>query len=358
MNETLKRIELPKPEEILDELPLSADLEADVAGHRGALREILDGRSDKMIMIAGPCSAWPQEAVLEYAEKIVPLAQEVHDRIMVVMRGYIQKPRTTIGWTGPLVQPDPYGEPDISAGIRYCRKMLLEVVRMGLPVADEMLFTHNGGYFDDVLSYLAVGARSAEDSEHRYIASALDVPVGIKNPTSGNSGIGINSLIAAQSGHTFAHSGYQITSDGNPYAHLILRGGLSNNGATETNYSTEKMDEALRIMGDKVRNPAIVMDASHDNCRDPLTGKKDHRRQSAVVASTLDSMEENPLVALHLKGWMIESFLEEGAQSAEKLRRDELTYGVSITDPCISLEQFASLAHSTYDRLDKMNRGR
>jgi 3-deoxy-7-phosphoheptulonate synthase len=305
-----------------------------------------------MIMIAGPCSAWPSEAVLEYAESLATIARQVHDRILVVMRGYIQKPRTTIGWPGPLVQPDPYEKPDIARGIRYCRKMLLEVGRMGLPVADEMLFTHNGGYFDDVLSYLAVGARSAEDSEHRYIASSLDIPVGIKNPTSGNFRIGVNSLIAAQSGHTFAHDGYQMTSPGNPYAHLVLRGGESG-----PNYSTASLEDAMAIMNRTgLKNAAVVVDASHDNCRDPDTGKKDPIRQSVVVNSTLDSMEENELAAKHLKGWMIESFLQEGSQDASKLAKEELVYGVSITDPCINLFQLTDLVYTTYDRLGAKKR--
>jgi 3-deoxy-7-phosphoheptulonate synthase len=343
MNE---RIKLPTPEQILSELPLDVELQAKIAGHREEIKKILDGRSGRMIMIAGPCSAWPSEAVLEYAEGLAKVAQEVRDKIMIVMRGYIQKPRTTVGWPGPLVQPDPYEPPDIARGIRYCRKMLLEVGRMGLPVADEMLFTHNGGYFDDVLSYLAVGARSAEDSEHRYITSSLDMPVGIKNPTSGNTKIGVNSLVSAQSGHTFAHSGNQVTSSGNPYAHLILRGG--ENGP---NYSTEAIEDAAMMMTrKKLVNPAIIVDASHDNAK-TSTGEKDCRMQVEVVARTLTSMKESELVRKYLKGWMVESFLEAGKQDTAKVPKDKLVYGLSITDPCINLDLLEGQLQGMYKRM-------
>lgn len=341
---------LPTPEQILTELPLDDKTAEMVLGHRKAINDILEGRDDRVIMIAGPCSAWPNDAVLECAESFARIAEEVRDRILLVFRGYIQKPRTAVGWSGPLVYPDPYGEADIAAGIRYCRKMLIDIAKLGLPIADEMLFTHNLGYFEGLLSYVALGARSAEDSEHRYLASALDVPIGIKNPTSGNSGIGVNSLIAAQSSHTFTYNRSQVTSSGNPYAHLILRGGLLNNGQTVTNYSTEQMEEAIRIMTGKVKNPALIVDGSHDNCRDPQTGKKDHRRQADVVFSTLNSMEASALVARHFGGWMLEAFLREGAQDATKIPRYDLVYGKSITDPCLGLEQFKALIHSTYDR--------
>jgi 3-deoxy-7-phosphoheptulonate synthase len=348
-----ERIKLPSAEQILSELPLSQELADKTEASRKDIRDIIAGRSERKIMIVGPCSASPSEAVLEFAEKIMPIARSVREKVVMVLRVYIQKPRTTVGWPGPLVQPDPYSAPDMPKGIRLCRKMNLDVLKIGLPLADEMLFTHNSGYFDDLLSYLAVGARSAEDSEHRYQASSLSIPIGIKNPTSGNSGIGVNSLIAAQSGHTFPHAGYQVTSRGNPYAHLILRGGIANNGETETNYSTEKMEDALSKMGNKVKNPAIIVDASHDNCRDPKTGKKDHRKQLDVVASTLDSMERSEPVARNLKGWMVESFLVEGSQDATKVKREDLTYGMSITDPCISLAQFEDIMGATYERLSK-----
>jgi 3-deoxy-7-phosphoheptulonate synthase len=347
-----EKIRLPEPDEILSELPADEQLTGQIHGFRDEIKEILDGRSQRLIMIAGPCSAWPSEAVLEFADMLRPIADEVRDKILIVMRGYIQKPRTALGWPGPLVQPDPYEKPDIARGIRYCRKMLLEVNKMGLPVADEMLFTHNGGYFDDILSYLAVGARSAEDSEHRYIASSLDIPVGIKNPTSGNHRVGINSIVAARSGHTFAHNGYQITSNGNPHAHLILRGG--ERGA---NYSTASLEESIGIMEKAgLNNPSVVVDASHDNCKDPESGKKDPKRQITVVKSTLDSMEESEPVSSNFKGWMIEAFLGEGSQNAEKLARDQLEYGVSITDPCIDIHAMAQLAYSTHDRLHLMKK--
>jgi 3-deoxy-7-phosphoheptulonate synthase len=332
MSPNEKAIKLPTPEQILNEYPLLDKQAAVVEEGRNDIKEILDGRSGRKLLIVGPCSAWPQEAVIDFARRLAPVAEKVKDRILVVMRGYIQKPRTIKGWTGPLVQPDPYESSDIGKGIRYCRNMLLQVLNTGLPVADEMLFTHNGGYFDDILSYLAIGARSSEDSEHRYVASALDIPVGIKNPTSGNAEIGVNSLIAAQSGHTFAMGGYQVESSGNPYAHLILRG-----GSEGPNYSLEAIENAAKRMSGKVKNPAIVVDVSHDNCKDSA-GKKDHMLQPSIIRSTIESMRRSPTVARYLKGWMVEAFLADGNQNHEKVPKDQLVYGQSITDSCISFE--------------------
>jgi 3-deoxy-7-phosphoheptulonate synthase len=350
---------LPTPEEILRELPLDDKIAQMVLEHREAIKRILRGEDDRMIMIAGPCSAWPNEAVLEYAESVARIAEEVRDKILLVFRGYIQKPRTTVGWTGPLIYPDPYGEADIAAGIRYCRKMLIEVAKLGLPIADEMLFLNNLGHFEGLLSYVAVGARNTESAVHRGFASALDIPTGMKNPTSGNLVIGINSVMAAQTPQSFPHNHLQIDTSGNSYAHFISRGGLLDDGQVVTNYSTAQLEEANRIMiGRMVKNPGTIVDGSHDHCRDPQTGKKDHRRQVDVVRSTLDSMEASAVVAGHFKGWMLEAFLEEGAQDATKIPRDQLVYGKSITDPCLGLEQFRALAYSTYDRLGRVNRNR
>jgi 3-deoxy-7-phosphoheptulonate synthase len=341
-------VKLPSAESIREELPLPAASAAKIADHNLILRNIFEGKDQRKILIVGPCSAWPQEAVLEYARRIKPISEQVRDQIIIVLRTYIQKPRTTIGWTGPLDQPDPHGSPNMLEGIRYCREMMLKVAEIGLPMADEMLITHNDGYFSDLLSYLALGARSAEDQEHRNLASSLDIPTGIKNPTSGDVRNGINGVIAVQNPHTFPHNGYQITSTGNPLGHLILRGGQKG-----PNYSFNDLVSARDFMKEmKIQNPSVVIDASHDNLRD-ANGKKDPANQPRIIDETLLSMSHNPELQRFVKGWMVESFLENGAQK-DSTPRDQMVFGKSITDPCISLDDFTPQIYTMHTQLRRM----
>ena len=257
-----------------------------------------------------------------------------------MLRTYLQKPRTTIGWLGPLNQPDPYAEADLEAGTFYCRKMMIKAVEMGYALADEALFTHNDSYFVDLLSWIAIGARSAEDQEHRIFASMIEHPVGLKNPTSGDLKIAINSVIAAQHPHVFAFQGQQIKTDGNPFAHLILRGG---NGTP--NHDTATLEKATEMLIDKkIENPSIIVDLSHDNSIDPDTGKKDPSRQGDVFKDVLSSMDNHAAINKSVKGFMAESFIMNGKQDATaKNKPEELNYGQSITDGCLGIEETKSL---------------
>ena len=327
---------LPKAEVVLQELPLAPEFNQQVTQDRIDIKNILEGKDDRKIMIIGPCSAWPSEAVLEYAEALKPTVDKVSDKFKIILRTYLQKPRTTTGWLGPVNQPNPFETPDLEAGTIYCRKMMIKAVEMGYALADEALFTHNDSYFVDLLSWVAIGARSAEDQEHRIFASMIDHPVGLKNPTSGNISIGINSVIAAQHSHVFAFHGKQIRTDGNEHSHLILRGG---NG--KPNYDIDSLNTAVNLLEEKnVLNPSVIVDASHDNSLDLSTGKKDPLIQGDVIINVLECMKKDEKINKAVKGFMVESFLKDGNQNATRFSSiEELEYGKSITDGCMGIEK-------------------
>jgi 3-deoxy-7-phosphoheptulonate synthase len=324
---------LPSPEEIIREAPLSLAAADGVMRAREEIKAVLDGRDKRLLVIVGPCSAWPSEAVLEYAELLRRQADALREDLLVVLRVYIQKPRTTRGWTGPVNQPDPFAPPDIAAGIRYARRLMVEVAEMGLPIADEALFTHNAKGFLELLSWVAIGARSSEDQEHRIWASAVSMPVGMKNPTSGCIHIGTNSVLAVQHPHVAVFDGHQVETGGNPYAHLVLRGGLK-----EPNYSVSDLYLARRMLREKgVNNPALLVDASHDNCR--VDGQKRPEVQVDVVRDVLESLCLRGELCDTVKGFCVESFLKAGAQSIDALVPDTVDRGgLSITDPCLGWE--------------------
>lgn len=325
--------QLPAASEVLGKLPLREDLAAQVEQDRQEIKDILAGKDDRKLLIIGPCSAWPDTAVVEYAKKLKPLAEQLSDKMKVVMRVYLQKPRTTVGWLGAMNQVDPLKAPDLEEGIYYCRKMMLDVLEVGLPIADEAVFTHNDGYVVDLLSWVAIGARSGEDQEHRIFASMIPHPVGIKNPTSGSISIAMNSLKAAQSPHVFGIHRQQVQTSGNPYAHLILRG-----GSKKPNYSFEKLEKVADKFDEvDLQNKALLVDASHENCLDE-NGQKHCELQPNVVFDVLESMEKDERVKSLVKGFMVESFIESGAQKVGSTL-DDLTYGKSITDPCIGWEE-------------------
>ncbi len=288
--------------------------------------------------MVGPCSAWPKQAVLEYAEKLLALNERVKSALKIVMRVYIQKPRTTKGWTGPVNQPDPLAYPDIEAGVRYTRDMMVKVIEMGLPIADEALFTHNAKGFIELLSWVAIGARSSEDQEHRIFASALDCAVGMKNPTHGSLAIAVNSIIAAQHPHVAVFDGFEVQTHGNLFAHLVLRG--DNNGP---NYGVDNLAAIKAFMDNNhIQNPAVMIDASHDNCL--VNGKKDYSQQSEVIFSVMNSLRERSELRSLVKGFMIESFLQEGNQKIDGKDPSAINMcGLSITDPCLSWEKTEEL---------------
>ncbi len=329
---------LPSAEEIINAYPLSAHGHARIAEDRQEVKNILALKDNRFLIIVGPCSAWPYEAVREYACKLKNLQDEVKDFLKIILRVYIQKPRTTKGWTGPVNQPDPFLAPDIEKGIAYSRKLMVEIVELGLAIADEAVFTHNARGFIELLSWVAIGARSAEDQEHRIFASAVDCAAGMKNPTNGALDIAVNSVIAAQHPHTAVLDGYQIETGGNEYAHLVLRGGSSG-----PNYDTVHLQKAAQLLSThRVKNPAILVDASHDNCK--VNGVKQYGRQTQVVREVLALLKNNRALSNAVKGFMIESFIKAGAQKVELCTSKTIDReGLSITDPCLSWEETDAL---------------
>lgn len=337
MNITIIK-KIPTAEEIIQLYPLSEAGHKQIIKDRQEVRDILAGRDNRILLIIGPCSAWPSEAALEYAVRLKKIADEVKDKIKIIMRVYIQKPRTTRGWTGPVNQPDPFQPPDISEGIKYCRRLMIKIIELGLPIADEALFTHNSKGFIELLSWVAVGARSVEDQEHRIFASAVECPVGMKNPTTGSIEIAVNGIVAAQFQHQAVFFGYQVETNGNPYAHLVLRGTMSG-----PNYGAEYLHEAAALFAkNKVQNPAILVDASHDNCR--VDGVKDCTLQPMVIKEVLATMSVNLELKKLVKGFMVESFIKTGAQKIEAMTAKTTDRaGLSITDPCLGWEDTENL---------------
>lgn len=329
---------LPPVEEIIQLYPLSDAGHEKIMHDRREIKHILEGKDDRLLMVVGPCSAWPKEAVLEYATRLAEINHTVKHALKIVMRIYIQKPRTTKGWTGPVNQPNPFAEPDIEAGIHYVREMMVKVVEMGLPIADECLFTHNARGFSELVSWFAIGARSSEDHEHRIFASAANCPVGMKNPTHGSIAIGVNSVVAAQHSHIAAIDRYAVQTLGNPHAHLVLRGCNQ-----QPNYSLAHLEEVKQhMLAHQVKNPAVMIDVSHDNCvRD---GKKDHRLQPEIIMEVMQYLQSRPDLRKLMKGFMVESYLKSGNQKLETCTASTIDLnGLSITDPCLGWEQTKAL---------------
>ncbi len=340
---------LPSADEIIAAAPISAESLNSVLRHREEVRRILRGEDKRFLVIVGPCSAWPSSAVIEYAKGLRVLADELSGSLKLVLRCYIQKPRTTKGWTGPVNQPDPFSPPDIAEGMLYSRRMMVEAIDLGLPLADEAVFTHNAKGFADLLTWVAIGARSSEDQEHRIWASAQEFPVGLKNPTGGSIGIGINSVLAAQSPHTAVFDGYQVETAGNENAHLIVRG-----GAKGPNYSLQDLHFARKRMEDTaVRHPSLLVDTSHDNCR--IDGVKRPEVQVDVVREVLANLQARPELMDMVRGFLIESFLKGGNQNPDHCGPDSIERGgLSITDPCLGWEQTEGLLRDMAARVSEL----
>lgn len=337
---------LPPIETIIREIPLPDDGYEKISRDRKEIKRIIAGEDERLLMIVGPCSAWPSEAVLEYARRLQMLNLQLSDVMKIVMRVYVQKPRTTNAWTGPVNQPDLFGLPDIEAGIRTVRHLMIDIINMGLPIADEALFTHNAKGFSELLSWIAIGARSSEDQEHRIFASSIDSAVGLKNPTHGAIDISVNSVVVAQHSHVAAFDGYEVRTDGNAYSHLVLRGC---NG--KPNYTLEHLHQVYeQIMKHHIKNPAVIIDASHDNAY--FEGKKDYRRQQQVVHETLDAISDRHHLKKLVKGFMLESFIKEGNQKVDPLQPETVDLGgLSITDPCLSWEATETLLQTVAERM-------
>jgi 3-deoxy-7-phosphoheptulonate synthase len=338
MNTKSKSIKIPSSDEIIASHPLSKQGYAQVEKDRNEIKDILAGKDERLILIVGPCSAWPSQAVVDYGEKLRALKDEVEKDIKLVMRVYIQKPRTTKGWTGPVNQPDPFKPADIAAGAMYARSLMVKLIEMGLPIADEAVFTHNARGFIELLSWCAIGARSTEDQEHRIFASAVDCAVGMKNPTSGSIKIGVNSVIAAQHEHTTVFDGYQVETAGNDFAHLVLRGGEAG-----PNFHLDDLYDARDTLKESgVKNPALIIDASHENSR--IRGSKDPEFQADVIREVMYNLIKHPELQGSVKGFMLESFIQTGSQKLSACTSENIDRtGLSITDPCLGWESTAQL---------------
>ena len=334
---------LPNPQEVKQEHPVT-DRMIKVKEKRDAeIKEVFDGTSSKFLLIIGPCSADHNEPVLEYISKLRKVEDEVSDKIIIVPRFYTNKPRTTgQGYKGMLHQPDPDAKPDMYKGLVAIRELHLAALRdYDFSCADEMLYPENYHFLSDLLSYVAVGARSVENQQHRLTASGISVPVGMKNPTGGDLSVMMNSIVASQSSHTFIYRGWEVTSEGNPYAHAILRGYVDYAGRSISNYHYEDLLRVEELYeASNLTNPSVIVDTNHNN-----SGKK-YLEQIRIAKDIVHSRNQNNDIKRLVKGLMIESYLEDGAQSI-----GEHIYGKSITDPCLGWEKTEQLIYDIADKL-------
>lgn len=334
---------LPTPEELKEKMPLSEAAKQIKEKRDKEIADVFTGKSDKLILIIGPCSADRMDSVLDYIHRLVPVQEKVKDKIIIVPRIYTNKPRTTgVGYKGMLHQPDPNKEPNMLEGIKSIRLLHKRAIEeTGFCCADEMLYPENYRYLSDILSYVAVGARSVENQEHRLVSSGIGVPVGMKNPTGGDISIMLNSIKAAQSKHTFSYGGWEVETKGNNMAHAILRGSVDGEGKNHSNYHYEDLKNLYEeYYNGGYENPAVIVDTNHAN-----SGKK-YMEQIRIANEVLDSMNQNENIKKMVKGLMIESYIEDGAQKPE-----EGVYGKSITDACLGWEKTEKLILSIAEQI-------
>ena len=334
---------LPIPKDVKAEYPLTEKMIAEKAARDKEIADVFEGASDKFILIIGPCSADHREPVLDYISRLKRISEEVSDKIIIIPRIYTNKPRTTgQGYKGMLHQPDPDAKPDMYKGIVAIRELHMEALRdFGFSSADEMLYPENYRYLSDLLSYVAIGARSVENQQHRLTASGIEAPVGMKNPTGGDFSVMMNAITAAQSSHTFIYRGWEVISEGNPHAHAILRGYIDYAGRSCSNYHYEdllRVSELYEKSG--LKNPSVIVDTNHNN-----SGKK-YLEQIRIAKDIVHSRGQNADIKGLVKGLMIESYIEDGAQKV-----GEHVYGKSITDPCLGWEKTERLILDIADKL-------
>lgn len=342
MNMIFKR-KLPIPMEIKEEYPLSFELSQQKEKRDLELKKIFTGESDKFLIVIGPCSADNEDAVIDYILRLRELQEKIKDKIFIVPRIYTNKPRTTgDGYKGMLHQPDPNLNADMLKGVIAIRSLHIRAINeTGFGCADEMLYPENYRYLSDILSYVAVGARSVENQQHRLTASGFDIPVGMKNPTGGDIGVMMNSIMAAQHPHTFIYRGWEVQSMGNPLAHAILRGYVDDRGLSMPNYHYEDLVRLYETYSKKnLENMAVIIDTNHAN-----SGKK-YEEQIRISKEVLHSCRHNPDIKKMVKGLMIESYIEDGCQKI-----GENIYGKSITDPCLGWEKTERLLLDLADTL-------
>jgi len=334
---------LPVPQEVKQEYSLTERMTAEKEEHDEQIRAVFEGASDKFLLIIGPCSADHSEPVLEYISRLRKVQEQVEDKIIIIPRIYTNKPRTTgQGYKGMLHQPDPDAKPDMYKGIVAIRELHMAALRdYDFSCADEMLYPENYRYLSDLLSYVAIGARSVENQQHRLTASGIEVPVGMKNPTGGDLSVMMNAIVAAQSSHTFIYRGWEVTSEGNPWTHAILRGYLDSNGRSISNYHYEDLVQLSELYAKSgLVNPSVIVDANHNN-----SGKK-YLEQIRIAKDVVYSRKQNEDIKKLVKGLMIESYIEDGAQGVH-----EHTFGKSITDPCLGWEKTEQLIYDITDKL-------
>ena len=328
---------LPTPAEIKEQYPISAEIAKAKAERDEEIKKVFTGESDKFLAIIGPCSADHEDSVCDYIRRLAPIQEKIKDKVIIIPRIYTNKPRTTgEGYKGIVHQPDPEGKPDLLAGLIAMRKMHMRAIdETGLTPADEMLYPENYGYLSDILSYVAIGARSVEDQQHRLTVSGFDVPAGMKNPTSGDMSVMLNSVVAAQKSHTFIYRGWEVNTPGNPLAHVILRGAVNKRGVNQPNYHYEDLVTLLNLYGERnLANPAAIIDTNHSN------SAKKYKEQIRITREVLHSRRYNQDIHKLVKGFMIESYIEEGSQTIH-----DKCYGKSITDPCLGWDDTEKLLY-------------
>ncbi len=337
MNMEFQR-KLPIPKDIKEQYPVTAEMAAVKAERDKEIAKVFTGESDKFILVIGPCSADREDAVLDYIHRLRVVQDRVEDKIIIIPRIYTNKPRTTgAGYKGMLHQPNPNDKPDMLKGVIAIRQLHMRALaETGFGCADEMLYPENYRYLSDLLSYVAVGARSVENQNHRLTSSGLDIPVGMKNPTSGDLSVMMNAIYAAQQGHTFIYRGWEVNSHGNPYTHAILRGSVNKHGQSMPNYHYEDLIRLSELYASSgLENPAVVIDTNHAN-----SGKQ-YLEQIRISKDVMHTRRCSAELCKMVKGLMIESYIEDGCQKIT----DNDIYGKSITDPCIGWEKTEKLIY-------------
>lgn len=332
---------LPTPDEIRNQIPMPEKLIGLKLERDAEIRDVLIGKSNKFLVIIGPCSADNEEAVCDYVNRLAKVNDKVKDKLILIPRIYTNKPRTTgEGYKGIIHQPDPEKKPDLLAGLVAMRKMHIRAIaESGLTAADEMLYPENWRYLSDILSYVAIGARSVEDQQHRLTVSGFDVPAGMKNPTSGDFSVMLNSVYAAQHPHSFIYRGWEVNTTGNELAHTILRGAVNKHGRSLPNYHYEDLNILLTLYNERdLKNPACIIDSNHSN------SNKEYKQQTRIVKEVMHSRKLNNDIHHLVKGVMIESYIEEGSQKI-----GEGIYGKSITDSCLGWNDTERLIYDIAD---------
>ena len=332
---------LPIPKDIKEQYPITKEAEIIREAKNKEIRDIFEGKERKLILVIGPCSADNEDSVMDYISRLAPVQEKVKDKILIIPRIYTNKPRTTgDGYKGMLHQPDPNAAADLIKGIVAIRKLHMRAINeTGFVCADEMLYPDNYRYLSDLLGYVAVGARSTENQEHRLTASGIDVPVGMKNPTGGDLGVMMNSITAGQHSHDFIYRGWEVKSHGNDLTHAILRGYVDEKGASYPNYHYEDLLKLCQLYAERdLKNPAVIVDTNHAN-----SGKK-YLEQSRIAKEVIHSCRHNSDIDKIVKGFMIESYIEDGTQKI-----GEGCYGKSITDPCLGWDKTEKLIYDLAD---------